>query len=273
MEDLEKASENANHENGRLRATVDKLSTELKEYRKRLSLNVAGASHSPPQPAIQSRAYSSGNSTNDFSFAFPKFGDLPGSYLNNGSLVKTTSPPQIGQRSASSSSPTVANGLRKSSSSSTNAISPSTSNGAASSSTSSLPYQAPTNGFSSNRDDGLSGLFSPSVLEFANRASPTDYLSYSGSNSVASNATAKKDSFGSMNGQSQVPNVRHASTRSITGSPASSMSHALDSSSGTTPESSAESPDNRKASESGLNTINEESKTQNVIGGKHVVDE
>ncbi|KAL6714326.1 DNA-binding transcription factor yap1 [Lecanora helva] len=265
VEDLEKASENANHENGRLRATVEKLSTELKEYRKRLSLNVSGAGHSPPQSATQSRSYS--NNGNDFSFAFPKFGDLPGSYLNNGSLVRTTSPPQSGQRSVSSPSPSIANELRKSSTNSTKAVSPTTVNGATTSSANSIPQQAFANDFSNSVKDDLSGLFSPSILEFASRNSPTDYMTYPGSNSSSTTATAQKGSFSSANSQSQMNSVRHVSSTSLTGSPESSMSHALDSSNGTTPESSADSPDNRKGSDSILNTINEESQAQNINGG------
>jgi len=229
-------------------------------------MNVSGAGYSPPPSATQSRGFNSGG--NDFSFAFPKFGDLPGSYLNNGSLVKTTSPVQNGQRSASSSSPKLQNGLRKSSSSSANALSPTTLNGTAAPLNVTGSSKAPTDGLDNTGDDELRGLFSPSVLEYANRSNSTDYMSYPGSNAASMNGSAKKDSFGSVNGQSQVPNVHHASSASLTDSPASSMSHALDSSCGTTPESSAESPDNRKGSEPVLDTINEESKIQNSSGGK-----
>lgn len=264
MDDLEKASESANHENGRLRATVDKLQMELKEYRKRLSMNVAGAGHSPPQSATQSRLYNSSNNSCDFSFAFPKFGDLPGSFMNNGAIAKTTSPTQIGPRSASSASPS----LRKDSSSSTKALSPTRFNGAATSLGNTKPYQAPTNGINNSSYDELNRLFSPSILENASRSSSADYISYPGSKTPTTNGAAKMPSISSTNEQRQTPAVRHQSSTSITGSPASSMSHALDSSCGTTPESSAESPDNRKGGESILNTINEEDKTHNNTGGK-----
>ena len=236
---------------------------ELKEYRKRLSLNASGAGYSPPQSATQPRSYNSG--ATDFSFAFPKFGDLPGSYLNNGSLVKTTSPVQNGQRPTSSSTPTLQNGLRKSSSTSSNPLSPTS----PSSLNKSAQNQTPANGFNSASDDDLSSLFSPSILEFASRSNSTDYLSYPGSSAASTNGAAKKDSSSSTNGQGQVPNMRQASFTSLTGSPASSsMSHALDSSCGTTPESSAESPDNRKGSDTMLGTIKEEPKSQNQVGGK-----
>lgn len=96
MEVLEKASESANHENGLLRAQVERLQVELREYRKRLSWLTSGAGFSPMN-AIQS-AHSrslSGLSSNDFYFDFPKFGDLPGAHIfNNGSLAKPGQTPQ-----------------------------------------------------------------------------------------------------------------------------------------------------------------------------------
>ena len=265
MEDLEKASENANHENGRLRATVDKLQTELKEYRKRLSLNVAGAGYSPPQSATQSRTYANGG--NDFSFAFPKFGDLPGSYLNNGSMVKTTSPVQNGQNSAPSATPNLSSEVRKPSTDSTKAVSPTNYFVPDMSSANPMPQRAPTTGSIGNGTDGLTGLFSPSILEAVSRSDSADYMSYPSSDPVSANGTVTKDSFSSSNGQSQVPSMRHVSSASLTNSPMSSMSQALDSSCGTTPESSAESPDNRKGSEGTLNTINEDTGPQNITGG------
>ena len=228
-------------------------------------MNVSGASYSPPQSATQSRSYS--NSGNDFSFAFPKFGDLPGSYLNNGSLVKTTSPPQNGQRSASASNASIQSTLRKDSSSSSITKSPTNLNGIPSV-TDPKPYQAPlTNGQNSGGYTDLSGLFSPSIFEFANRSNSTDYLSYPSSKATPTNGTNKQDSTSSVNEQNQAPSMRQTSLASLTGSPASSMSQALDSSCGTTPESSAESPDNRKGSESVLNTINEETKAYNQTAG------
>lgn len=263
MEDLEKASETANHENGRLRATVDKLSTELKEYRKRLSLNASGASYSPPQSATQSRSYKSISNSNDPPFVFPKFGDLPASFMNNGAIAKTTSPPQMAQRSSSGSNPS----LRKDSTTSTKVASPTSLNGAAIPSNNFKPYQAPTNGVDTGSYDELSGLFSPSILQSASRSNSADYVSHLSSKTLSTIGAPNKPS-NSTNGHSQAPTVRHESSTSITGSPASSMSHALDSSCGTTPESSADSPDPRKGSESALDTINEEGKTQDSTTGK-----
>ncbi len=82
VQDLEKASESANHENLILRAKVEKMATELKEYKKGLSLN--GPITKQPTPPIPSylrdanaHAFSNPQDVN-FSFEFPRFGRLPG---------------------------------------------------------------------------------------------------------------------------------------------------------------------------------------------------
>ena len=232
---------------------------ELREYRKRLSLNATGTSYSPPQSATRS-SYS--NSGSDFQFAFPKFGDLPGSFLNNGSMAKTTSPTALGTRSASASS--VPGVTRTTSSDSATGKSPTSRNGITASPQS---YQARANGFDNNFGE-LNGLFSPSILQNASRSNSADYISYSGTTKSSINGLAMPASISSTNGKAHMPNGRQGSSTSITGSPASSMSHALDSSCGTTPESSAESPDNRKSSEGTLPTVNEETKSQDISGGK-----
>ena len=259
VEELEKTSETTNHENGRLRAQVEKLNTELKEYRKRLSLNATGTSYSPPQSATRS-SYS--NNGGDFQFAFPKFGDLPGSFLNNGSIAKTTSPTALGTRSASASSSTIPGIGRTTSSDSTTGRSPTSRNGITASP---QTYQARANGFDENNFGELNGLFSPSILQNASRSNSADYISYPSTTRTSMNGV-RPASVSSTNGK--VPNGRQGSSTSITGSPASSMSHALDSSCGTTPESSADSPDNRKSSEGTLPTVNEEAKSQDASGGK-----
>ncbi|KAM3551090.1 hypothetical protein ARSEF4850_008040 [Beauveria asiatica] len=74
VEELEKASEAANHENTRLRAQVDRMNTELKQYKQNMSMLTQSKSspQAPPLGAI--------NRINDvnFQFEFPKFGALPG---------------------------------------------------------------------------------------------------------------------------------------------------------------------------------------------------
>ncbi|KAL1591685.1 DNA-binding transcription factor yap1 [Paraconiothyrium brasiliense] len=89
--ELEKASDSANHENGLLRAQVQRLQMELREYRKRLSLNSSGVSNrSPPMAGGFSSILNNGGSTNSsFQFEFPRFGGLPGAHiLDNGPLSK-----------------------------------------------------------------------------------------------------------------------------------------------------------------------------------------
>ena len=237
------------------------MSVELKEYRKRMSLNTTAAGYSPPPSAAQSHSYGTGN---DFQFNFPKFGDLPGSFLSNGSIAKTTSPPQIGQRSASASSTTPPGTIRKPSSGTSSMKSPPSFNGAYSTPLGqSRPTQISNNGFNdsnNNSYDGLGGLFGLSVLENAK----ADYPSYATSQATSSPGTTKQGSASSANGHAQRPTLQKISSTSITGSPTSSMSHGLlDSSCGTTPESSADSPDNRKSSEGILDTVNAEGKAQN----------
>lgn len=270
VEDLEKTSETTNHENGKLRAQVEKLNAELKEYRKRLSMNSVGLNHSPPPSATPSRSlYNNGNG-NDFSFAFPKFGDLPGSFMNNGSIAKTTSPTSLNQRSASASNTSLPAAVRKSSSNSTTSKSPASMNGTPGSFGHGGRYQAPANNFNANDFSELNGLFSPTILQNAGRSNSADYVSYPSSTAPSTNGAVKQGSISSTNGQAHATNVRQDSSTSIN-SPSSTMSHgALDSSCGTTPESSADSPDNRKSSETTLNTINEEARGHNITGGKQV---
>ncbi len=225
-----------------------------------MSLNTTAAGYSPPPSATQSNNYGNGN---DFQFNFPKFGDLPASFMSNGSIAKTTSPTQTGQRSVSASSTTP--GTVRKQSSGTSSVNSSSINGMFSTPLGqSRPNQISNNGFNNNNYDDLSGLFTPSVLENASRNVSADSLSYATSKPASRSSTAEQDSVSSVHGYGQRPTLQPNSSTSIIGSPTSSMSHgALDSSCGTTPESSAESPGNRKSSETGLVTIDEEGNAQN----------
>lgn len=93
--ELEKASDASNHENGLLRAQVQRLQTELREYRKRLSLNSTGLNRTSPLASGFSSLLNSNTNTNtdsSFSFDFPRFGGLPSTQLvDNGPLAKTKS--------------------------------------------------------------------------------------------------------------------------------------------------------------------------------------
>lgn len=245
MEELEKASESTNHENGRLRAQVERLNSELKEYKKRLSLTGTGALRSPAAPAAyQSRPLWNTNQ-NDFQFAFPKFGDLPGSnFMNNGSLAKVdSSPNHEDNTSTSNKMPGV---IRANSSGSTSLISPTNPDGLFKTGFSSYDgFQPSSNKILSNYSD-LNGLFNPPILEAASHNNSSDHVNYGHGTQVPNS-----EKHNSLNRGSSISDVTSPSA-------SSASNHGLDSSCGTTPEPSAESPDGRKASESTLNTINEE---------------
>ncbi|KAM0723756.1 hypothetical protein Q7P37_000746 [Cladosporium fusiforme] len=82
--ELAKAREADQHENGILKAQIDRLQTELKDYRKRLSLNGTSSRNSPPSSTYGGHSGSGNaavNAQNNFQFDFPKFGALPGSQM------------------------------------------------------------------------------------------------------------------------------------------------------------------------------------------------
>ncbi|CAI7623539.1 unnamed protein product [Penicillium pancosmium] len=84
VDELQKSSDTTTQENGLLRAQVERLQVELREYRKRLSWMTSGSGRSAISaiPSAHSKgAY--GLQNNEFLFDFPKFGDLPGSHLFN----------------------------------------------------------------------------------------------------------------------------------------------------------------------------------------------
>ncbi|PSN73417.1 PAP1-domain-containing protein [Corynespora cassiicola Philippines] len=93
--ELEKASDSANHENGLLRAQVQRLQMELREYRKRLSLNSTAVNRSPPiASGFSSLLGANGANNSNFQFEFPRFGGLPGAHiLDNGHLAKSATKP------------------------------------------------------------------------------------------------------------------------------------------------------------------------------------
>lgn len=80
MADLEEASESTNHENSLLRAQVERLQIELREYRRRL--HTAGQSGSPLLGGASSfLGKNSVAGTGGFQFEFPLFGN--GLFLRN----------------------------------------------------------------------------------------------------------------------------------------------------------------------------------------------
>jgi AP-1-like factor len=199
--ELAKAREADQHENGLLKAQVDRLQGELKDYRKRLSLNGPAGRASPPSANYnnQSRSNSSTSGQANFQFDFPKFGGLPGSQflpnasqsgsLNNserGSVtppIKTQSPGANLAYGASAQQPVLnransgGNGLSPGSlqSAGSNTGSPANSSNLSNNATFNFtPYSTNDNmhGFattlpqmSAGGNDPFGDLFSPSILK------------------------------------------------------------------------------------------------------------
>jgi AP-1-like factor len=77
VQELEKVSETASTENSQLRATIEKMTIELSEYKKKLSLASNPRLAAPQRPAFGSPLVNNMNDVN-FQFEFPKFGNLAG---------------------------------------------------------------------------------------------------------------------------------------------------------------------------------------------------
>ncbi|OAP54754.1 hypothetical protein AYL99_11202 [Fonsecaea erecta] len=269
VEDLEKASESANHENGLLRAQVERLQVELKEYRKRLSwISSNGLNRSQPVTAVQNR----NPNGNDFQFEFPKFGDLPpmpSTKLFGKSSIQKQQGGSVGR------SPSVP----------TPGATPSSQNAASRRSTSASQNQPTRYGSMSQSPigntftaspqsqqqeqqgsvDSLSGLFSPSILEASRHASLGGYFPKSAVSAYNVTSQSNRGSLdnGAMN---SMPGLYSNSSISNSDSPSSSTeSHNAISSIGTSPEPSLNSPAN-KLTEYNLNPISEEH--QAPFGGK-----
>ncbi|KAL2162014.1 hypothetical protein VTH06DRAFT_7799 [Thermothelomyces fergusii] len=107
VQELEKLSEAANHENEALRAQVEKLTHELNEYKKRLS--ALTGNRALPQGVAQHFGNLFLNNLNDvnFQFEFPKFGNLPGAPTDNAKKPSATSPERPKQSSADHRSPSA----------------------------------------------------------------------------------------------------------------------------------------------------------------------
>lgn len=105
VKELEKASETANSENSQLRSQVDKMTMELNEYKKRLSLLNNSQRSAPINPSRQVFGSNLVNNLNDvnFQFEFPKFGILPG---HQNSSAQGSSPSFSSPTNTYSSQPT-----------------------------------------------------------------------------------------------------------------------------------------------------------------------
>ncbi|TKA83027.1 hypothetical protein B0A55_00837 [Friedmanniomyces simplex] len=113
VNEMNKAHEADKHEKGMLKAQIDRLEAELRENRKRLSLNrgSGNAKGSPPPSTHTGQGRSNSGPTHgsdsSFQFEFPKFGGLPGSQIftnqqspANGVLQRKSNTPPLTKASA-----------------------------------------------------------------------------------------------------------------------------------------------------------------------------
>ncbi|KAJ2989659.1 hypothetical protein NUW58_g3358 [Xylaria curta] len=110
VEELEKASSATNDENSQLRTQIEKLTVELEQYKKKLSV-MSNRTHSSTAPSrhttFGSAAIQNINDVN-FQFEFPKFGLFPGPHPTPVAGAKQTSPypsPSSGRSPDSQTSP------------------------------------------------------------------------------------------------------------------------------------------------------------------------
>lgn len=254
--ELEKSSESANHENGLLRAQVDKLTGELKEYRKRLS--VQSIRTSPQAGNIGSLSSTSMNGLgNTFNFDIPQFGSpSPYAQLFNGnrsSTMPSVSSANLGTfdlstallqradstaRSPSTQAPTPAmSEFIKSPHNSISADSPQNRTGST------------TSFFNTNRENNVSNPpESPSAYNIFTSPSTGAYEP----NTAPTSNTARSDSGASS---TRVFQFRSGSSPGSTTSPGSNYNAGASSSCGTSPEPSG--PGNMTAKEASLQPINE----------------
>ncbi|KAL2756016.1 hypothetical protein ACRALDRAFT_1070828 [Sodiomyces alcalophilus JCM 7366] len=109
VDELHKASESANQENSLLRAQIERMTAELEEYKRRLSL-MSNRSLSQGRPRSGFGVPATGHPSDvNFQFEFPKFGVLPGpttvaattngattnGATNNGQFSKSSPPQQV----------------------------------------------------------------------------------------------------------------------------------------------------------------------------------
>lgn len=289
--ELTKTQEADKHENGLLKAQVERLQVELREYRKRLSLN-SSVSRSPPLSATgQNRSNSNPSYGGNFQFDFPKFGGLPGSQIfgnqgvGNGVVTRDSATPptqspttngSFGQQTQAQNSRqnSLGRSLSPASGNVSNADSPAQ---AANLNSTFAPYSTNNNmhGFASTLpqmnggNDPFGDLFSPSILK---SASVDGYFPDPQSGNSPSNQLQNGDAGGdSTSGLNRVFQFNGGSNASDSTSPsASSLSqwngNGANSSCGTSPEPSHGSPANKdKASETFCDKINPKKQQQSSL--------
>lgn len=193
---------------------------ELREYRKRLSLNSTGLNRTTPLASgfssmlANNTAATTNNNNSSFSFEFPRFGGLPGTqFLDNGPLSKTKN------ASVSSSISSRQN------STAGRAISPTNHNGSITNSPTQIGNSPVING--AQRSGSLNGFF--------------------GLNNTAPNHSGRSSTEGSTRSQSRVFQFNSgSSTQSDSPSASSTSPTNQDSSCGTSPEPSHNSPNQQK---------------------------
>lgn len=261
VEELEKNSESANQQNGQLRAQVERLQVELKEYRKRLSWISSNGGARQQAVNNTSRPTNLGNGSSDFQFQFPKFGDSPNTGVFGGTNNQKALQPAPRAPARTSSVPTQQAASpapifigRHSISSAMQNVQKSRHNSASNSPMNDAVTASPpshNNQTQQRSVDSLSGLFSPSILE-ATRSSPHGYFGVGNNQNKPTNRGSLENSY------SSVPGLYSGSSVSNTESPGSSSdAHNQLSSIGTSPDPNFYSPHN-KLQDFGMNTINEE---------------
>lgn len=267
VEDLEKESEAANHENSILRSQVERLQVELREYRKRLSWMSSGNGPSPSLGSFANGSNSrsqSGLNNNDFNFEFPKFGDLPGAHIfNNGSLTaaRNNNRPQASPNPAADyRNPRPAgppsNGVRQIPQS----------NNLGSGTNSPATHGKPYDELAGHKQHNNNALNADNLKGFIGNNGHATFSSPRHSVAQPADTTG----VDKANHTVSRPQAHGTSTVSNTDSPsASSESHQTHVSSiGTSPEPSLNSPSTGKQNELGLNTINEEKGGRGSIEGE-----
>lgn len=244
VQDLQKASESANHENSILRSQIEKMSNELREYKKRLSVTGGGraSSFGSSIPPYLANGAFGGNATKNpnnlnFQFEFPKFGAVTASSTSkpaNKDASKSTSSLSYPTPDRSNTSPLPT--LQRGSSLDSNT-------------------QSKTN---QNDMSSLSGLFSPSIFDTVNQNNSMDFVSQPESNE------SRTDSIG---GQNSTGHNTSYSSPSVSSN--SQNGQGPSSSCGTSPEPSLQSPSTLATGDFGLSTIGEEHQCTNTNEGEN----
>ena len=217
-------------------------------------------------PMSQSKADFDINSTN-FSFEFPRFGGRTNSDPSDESVLARGKPTQRQER-RSADSQNVPGVVRERPSAGQSSKSRQIQKEQMRLTTSDGGISQP-NIFSPGTQsmEELSGLFSPSVLESASRQGSTDYLSYTKDKPNTSQTHQRRTESAGEGSHSDAHRTSSASTV-VSPCPSSAWQSNLESSAGTTPESSVESPRDRKASEAPSMNINGDRVSQSKSEGE-----